>query len=285
VNLLEVVCVVIVGIWLAGRLVVEPDRAGRSTLILRMAAMATAAWIAEDSAIRLYGFYFYAADRWTVFVDQVPLLVLIIWPVVVTSGIDLLGALRVPASRWPLLLGLLVVADAWFIEPVAVDAGLWTWTSPGPFTVPTIGVLGWGFYAVGVGVVVASQRAVLWMLLVAPLLCHVLLLATWWGLLRWIDVPPPDAVVAGIGWLVAVTVVVAIARRRPPGLRRLVFFRAPAAVFFFGLLAVYGRDEDDAALVTWALAFAPPWLALLTLSPSMAPPSAPSTTTTTTAAT
>ena len=267
-NLLEVVCVVIVGIWLAGRLAVEPDRAGRSTLIVRMAAMATAAWIAEDSAIRLYGFYFYAADRWTLYVDQVPLLVLIIWPVVVTSGIDLLGALRVPSSRWPVLLGLLVVADAWFIEPVAVDAGLWTWTSPGPFTVPTIGVLGWGFYAVGVGFVVARQRSSLWMLLVAPLLCHVLLLATWWGLLRWLPAPLPDAVVAGLGWLTAAGVVVAIARRRPAGLRRLVFFRAPAAVFFFGLLAVYGRDADDAALVGWAVAFAPPWLALLTLSPS-----------------
>ena len=137
-NLLEVVCVVIVGIWLVGRLAVEPDRAARLMVVGRMAAMATAAWIAEDTAIRLYGFYFYAADRWTLFVDQVPLLVLIIWPVVVTSGIDLLGALRVPTTRWPLLLGALVVADAWFIEPVAVDAGLWTWTSPGPFTVPTI---------------------------------------------------------------------------------------------------------------------------------------------------
>jgi len=285
VNLLEVVCVVIVGIWLVGRLAVEPDRAARLMVLGRMAAMATAAWIAEDTAIRLYGFYFYAADRWTLFVDQVPLLVLIIWPVVVTSGIDLLGALRVPTTRWPLLLGALVVADAWFIEPVAVDAGLWTWTSPGPFTVPTIGVLGWGFYAVGVGVVVARQRSALWMLLVAPLLCHVLLLATWWGLLRWIAAPLPDAVVAALGWLAAGVVVVAIARRRPPGLRRLVFFRAPAAVFFFGLLAVYGRDADDVALVVWALAFAPPWLALLTLSPSTAPASAPSIVTTTTAAT
>jgi hypothetical protein len=275
VNLLELVCVVIVGIWLAGRLAVEPDRGGRVGLLQRMLAMGTAAWIAEDVAIRLYGFYFYAADRWTLFVDRVPLLVLIIWPVVVVSGLDLLAALRVPTARWPILLGLLVVADAWFIEPVAVDAGLWTWTSPGPFTVPTIGVLGWGFYAVGVGLVVARGRAPWWMLVVAPAVCHALLLVAWWGLLRWIPAPLPDGVVAGLGWIAAIAIVVGVARQRPPGLRRLVFFRAPAAVFFFGLLAVYGRDADDVALVAWALAFAPPWLALLTLSPP-SPPSSPS---------
>jgi hypothetical protein len=272
--MLEVVCVVIVGIWLAGRLAVEADRAARVGLLQRMLAMGAAAWIAEDVAIRLYGFYFYADDRWTLFVDRVPLLVLIIWPVVVTSGLDLLAALRVPRSRWPVLLGLLVVADAWFIEPIAVDAGLWTWTSPGPFTVPTIGVLGWGFYAVGVGLVVAGGRAPLWMLPVAPALCHALLLVAWWGLLRWIPEPLPDATVAGLGWLMALVIVVAVARARPPGLRRLVVFRAPAAVFFFGLLAMYGRDADDVALVAWGLAFAPPWLALLMLSPS-SPSSSP----------
>jgi hypothetical protein len=272
VNLLELVCLVIVGIWLAGRLAVEPDHPARRALLGRMLAMGSAAWIAEDVAIRLYGFYFYATDRWTLFVDRVPLLVLIIWPVVVTSGLDLLAALRVPTSHRPLLLGVLVVADAWFIEPIAVDAGLWTWTSPGPFSVPTIGVLGWGFYAVGVGFVVASRRAPPWMLLVAPALCHTLLLVLWWGLLRWVPTPLPDVVVAGLGWCVALGIAVAIARQRPPGLRRLVFFRAPAAVLFFGLLAVHGRDSDDGALVAWALAFAPPWLALLTLSPPQPPP-------------
>lgn len=265
-NLLEVVCLVIVGGWLAGRLAIEPDAAGRRRVLQQMLVIGTGAWLAEDTAIRLYGFYFYAEDRWTLFVDRVPLLVLIIWPVVVVSGLDLLRALQISEARWPLWLFALVVADAWFIEPIAVDAGLWTWTSPGPFTVPTIGVLGWGFYAAGIGTVVARQLPFAAVLVVAPVVCHLTLLVTWWAALRWIKEPLPDIAVAALGWAAALAVVVVIARTRPTGLRRLVFFRAPAAVFFFGLLAVYGRDADNAALLAWSLAFAPPWLALLVLS-------------------
>jgi len=47
-----------------------------------------------------------------------------------------------------------------------------------------------------------------------------------------------------------------------------VWLRTPAAVFFFSLLWLHGRDDDDASLLAWSLAFAPPWLALLAWSPS-----------------
>ena len=262
-NTLELVCVVVVAVWFVFRTLAHEGP--RRDLYMRALLIAVSAWVAEDSAIRLYGFYFYAEDRWTIWVDKVPLLILLIWPVVVTAAIDLLEALAVRPARWPLLMGALVVADAFFIEPAAVDAGLWTWTEKGPFSIPTIGILGWGFFAVGVGVVLWRRWSLLTMLVVAPLVCHALLLATWWGAFRWLA-PIPEVAMAVVGWIAAVVVVSVISWFRPRGLRRQVLLRVPAAVFFFGLLWQYGQDPDDGPLVVWCLAFAPPWLSLMALS-------------------
>jgi hypothetical protein len=232
-----------------------------------MLVIATAAWLAEDSSIRLYGFYFYSETSWTLFIDRVPLLILLIWPVVVTSALDLSRALRVPAARLPLLLFVLVVVDAWFIEPIAVDSGLWTWTQTGPFHVPTIGVLGWGCFACGVGLVVARGAPIALAVVAGPLVCHALLLALWWGAFRWLPDPPHPFLHPAAAWIVALCVVFAVVTRRPVGLRQLVWLRVPAALFFFALLALHGRDDDDAPLLVWSLAFAPPWLSLWLLSP------------------
>jgi hypothetical protein len=265
-NTLELCCSAVVALWVVLRFAAQPSGARRA-LAVQMVTVAVAAWIAEDSCIRVYGFYGYSADAWQIFVDRVPLLVLLIWPVVVTSAIDLAAALRVDVRRLPVVLLLLVVADAWFIEPIAVDAGLWSWTESGPFAVPTIGVLGWGCFALGVGVVVARGLTVVLAVVVAPIVCHVLLLVLWWGTFRWLPDPPHPFLHPSGAWLVAIGVVVAIVRARPVGLRRLVWLRAPAAVFFFALLWLHGRDEDDGPLLVWSLAFAPPWLAFLLASP------------------
>ena len=261
-NVLELCCLAVVALWVALRFIAEPA-ATRGRLTQQMLVVAGAAWVAEDSSIRLYGFYFYDPDRWRVFVDQVPLLILLIWPVVVTSALDLAAALGAVRARLPAWLFVLVVADAWFIEPIAVDAGLWSWTQPGPFGVPTIGVLGWGCFAAGIGAVVGRGWPLVTALVVGPAACHALVLVLWWGAFRWLpDVPHPFLLPAA-AWLVALTIVGAVWRHRPAGLRRLVWLRAPAAIFFFTLLWLYGREEDDGPLLLWALAFAPPWLALL----------------------
>jgi hypothetical protein len=270
-NTLELCCTAVVALWVALRFAACPKDA-RAALLLQMVVVAVAAWVAEDSCIRLYGFYGYSAEAWRVFVDRVPLLVLLIWPVVVTSAFDLARALDVDARRLPAWLFVLVVVDAWFIEPIAVDAGLWSWTSPGPFDVPTIGVLGWGCFACGVALVVARGVHVVAAVVVAPLVCHALLLVLWWGAFRWLPDPPHRFVHPAAAWLTAVAIVVAVARTRPSGMRRLVWLRAPAAVFFFALLWLHGRDDDDGPLLFWSLAFAPPWLALLLLSSPKASP-------------
>jgi len=268
-NVLEIACLAVVVLWAALRVRREPDVRGLAT---RALVIATSAFLAEDTCIHLYGFYFYARDRWTIFVDQVPLLVLIIWPIVILASIDLLKTAQTATARWPFLLFALVVADAWFIEPAAVDAGLWTWTSPGPFSVPIIGVLGWGFFAAGLGIVIGRGWPIAVALVVAPVVCHALLLVTWWGALRWIPSPPSWAMVP-VAWAASIAVVVSVWRARPRGQRRGVMLRGPAALFFFGLLALYGdiSDVDDPALWAWCAAFSPPWLALIVWSRPVLP--------------
>jgi hypothetical protein len=264
-NLLELCCLAVVALWVILRFRREA-RPARPALALQMLVLAVAAWVAEDSCIRWYGFYGYSGAAWRVFVDRVPLLVLLIWPVVVTSAFDLARALRLPARRWPAALFVLVIADAWFIEPIAVDASLWSWTEAGPFSVPTIGVLGWGCFAAGVGLVAARGWPVVLAVAVGPLTCHVLVVALWWGAFRWLPDVPHPLLAPAAAWLVALGIVVVVERRRPIGTRGLVWLRAPAAVFFFALLWLHGQDADDVPLVVWSLAFSPPWLALLVWS-------------------
>jgi len=264
ITTLEVICLVVVAFWLVMRL--RSGTEARGPLLLRMLVIAVGAWITEDTCIRLYGFYFYNREAWGLMVDEVPLLVLLIWPVVVTSTTDLLDTLRIPKQRWPLLMFGLVVADAFFIEPAAVDAGLWTWTQPGPFSIPTIGILGWGLYGAGIGVVKWRGWNFASVVVVGPIVCHALLLALWWALFRHVPLLLSDVALGIVGWAISLSVVFVIVKKRPPGLRRMVWLRAPAAVFFFSLLAIHGRDADDVGLVIWCLAFAPPWLAVLICS-------------------
>lgn len=241
----------------------------RGAFLRRLALLTVASFLVEDSAIRAYGFYHYA-PRWSVFVDQVPLAVLLIWPVVIHSSWELARSLMPPDHRAvPLVGGALVWADASLIEPVCVRAGLWSWTEPGQFGVPPIGILGWAFYAslcMAVFQQAEASRSARWDALawvVAPLGTHVLLLVSWWGLFRWVNTPWPPWPIVAVVWCVSVGLAGwALHRRTRERIHpRDLLTRVPAAVFFFVLLALHGRD--DSALVAYALAFAPPYLALM----------------------
>ena len=264
---LELLCLVIVGIHIT----VAATRSPAPMIFLRRVAIVTlASWVAEDTCIRLYGFYAYHPD-WTPYIDRMPLMVALIWPGVVMSSLELAQRLLGPLRQRlvPLVAGLMVLADASFMEPLAVKAGLWRWFEPGFFGVPLIGVFGWAFFSVAVMAVYCRNdrlgrpsKADLWVVLVAPAATHVALLASWWGLFRWINFPLPSWGVAAVAWAVSLLLtLLAVARRAnllvPLGAMST---RIPAALFFFGLLMIHGRN--DFALIAFAMAFAPPYLAL-----------------------
>ncbi len=270
---LEPACAVIVATWVVMRVRREAPGA-RAAFAARLAAVAAAAWIGEETSIRLYDFYGYAPG-WSAFLDRVPLAIVCIWPVVVLSALDLARALvraRPRAKRGPALTAftamLLVIADASLIEPIAVKSGLWSWTEPGPFHVPVVGVLGWGFFTLGAALLLERTRAQprravvrdLGVVVAGPLAAHALLLASWWLALRWLPRGVDATPFVVVAWLLSAGLAVAAARG--PVRLRLddLLLRAPAAAFFFVLLALYARD--DVRLCAYAVAFAPPYLVL-----------------------
>ncbi|MFO0607942.1 MAG: carotenoid biosynthesis protein [Polyangiales bacterium] len=250
---LELACVAILAAYFVAH--------RREPGLLRDAALVgCASLVGEDSVIRAYGFYAYESG-WHLRVDHVPLLVPTIWAPVVLSARAVAGAIAPGASpaREAALVGALVTFDAFLIEPIAVRAGLWAWSEPGVFTVPVIGIVGWGLFA----------AAVTWLMqrwdgprrwLAVPLsvlATHAMLLALWWGALRW-------AWRAELAWgacmaaLAAASVVYTGAVWRT-GARlpwRELGPRAAATGFFAALLA----SRIDVRLGLWAALFTPPWL-------------------------
>jgi len=284
---LQIACFAIVLSFLVFRARLEADPLA---LYRRMFLLALSAWIGEDTCIRAYGFYAYSPSWW-LFLDRVPLLIILIWPVVIQSARDLASCLwpgreRPSARRVALTVFALVLADASLIEPIAVASGLWHWTEPGLFAVPPIGILGWAFFA-AIAVYLFERAA--WkhkpwseaiVLVAGPAGTHALLLAAWWAAFRWINVPIPAWPASALAWILSMALA---ARAIQQGTRQrvppvLLWLRVPAALFFFVLLAIHGRDNP--LLVVYALAFAPPYLAILSIgrarpTPDLRSPSPP----------
>jgi len=263
----QITCVVVVALYWVVRLArTRPDDRGR--VAARLAILSVAGWVGEDTVIRAYGFYGYA-PTWSFILDRAPLLVACIWPIVIDSASQL--ARRIAPGRLVLAAAALVLADAALIEPISVRAGLWTWTQPGVFAVPPIGVVGWAMFA-GAAVAffdaVDRRRAPPWLdvavILVAPLATHGMLVASWWGGFRWVSTPLPEWAAVAAAWATSAALAWTAVKRgvgaRVPLAELLV--RLPGAAVFFVLLAVSARGSI--ALVAWALAFVPPYVALVT---------------------
>lgn len=257
---LQLGCLAIVLLYLGLRLRHEQHA---SRFLGRFALLMVASWLAEDTCIRAYGFYAYD-PRWFGFIDQVPILIIAIWPVVIHSALDLVAQASTRSPRHIALLGAaIVLSDAALIEPIAVRVGLWHWTEPGLFAVPPIGILGWAMFTAFAMYVLRSRLHPLWLVLIAPLGTHLLLLAGWYGLFRHVNgtiTPLAGILVAA---LVANLVIVRVLRAPSLPLGT-VMLRAPGALFFFALLVMYALD--DAALTIYAALFAVPWLIVVARS-------------------
>ena len=258
----ELFCYALVGLFVITTCR-KPDRRRE---LSRFALLAMAAWATEETCIRLYGFYGYSPG-WRLVLGEVPLAVTVVWPVVILSARDLARALAPGGGPVRVAAGCagLVFADAALIEPVAVCSGLWSWTEPGLFGVPPVGVLGWALFT---GLAAAwlersAERGVaadLALLIVVPLGTHALLLASWWGALRWVSAEIPAwGGVLGV-WIVACACALLVWRRKPRVPFAVLMARFPGCLFFFALLALRGSDQPW--LIAWVVGFTLPYAAL-----------------------
>jgi hypothetical protein len=249
-----------------GRHGASPAQAFRDFLFL-----AASAWALEESAILFYGYYAYR-PVWNLFLDKVPAAVVAVWPVVILSARELAremawGRRRAGAA---VLGGLVVLADAALIEPLAVEAGLWSWKGEGLFGVPLIGIFGWAFFAV-LAILTLETRAgarvtkgTALALGIAPFVgVHLLLTASWWGLFRWVEAPIHPLAVTCCAWVGSLFLTGGIlARRMGSRMRRGVLLRRlPAAGLLFSLF--WCMEAAPMPLAAYAVAFVPPYLALM----------------------
>jgi hypothetical protein len=285
---IELACAAIVAVYVALRL--RSAGSSRTAVALRLAALASAAWVGEDSVIRAYGFYGYAPE-WSAMLDRVPLLIVAIWPVVIDSAHGLARQLASGAARVALLAGAIVLADASLIEPIAVHAGLWSWSAGEPralFAVPLVGVVGWSLFATAAVAVFealdgesaqgaarstpdARAARAAWsfaVVAVAPLATHVALVAVWWGAFRWFGAGTSPWTPPLVAWGLLGSATAVAWRAGPRASVASIMARAPGAAFFFVLLAATARDSRP--LVAYALAFAPPYVALVARAASRA---------------
>jgi hypothetical protein len=237
---------------------------------LCLGSIAAGSWLAEESCIRLYGFYSYHPG-WSLFLGHVPILVVLIWPLVIHSAWDLAKQLVTSNSKLvPLLAGTVVFTDAALMEPVATGAGLWSWFEPGVFRVPPVVFFGWAFFAGSSAWCchrICHQRptlaACLLMVFLPVITVHGVLLTMWWAVFRWVNSTVDPIYPVILAWIVSVCLVIRILRHKT-GKRlekKALLLRLPGALFFFGLLVL--NTEQDFWLITYAFAFAPPYLALM----------------------
>lgn len=184
----EILCSLVVVATLATMARTLPTVTQRVRLGGDYVLLAVAGFVGEQTSITLYRHYGYA-EGWHVRVGDVPLLVPLIWPLVILSARAVRQSLLPEARAWqrPLVVGLVVTADASLMEVLATRAGLWSWAEPGHLDVPVLGILAWGFFA-GAADALLDRLEGVGRLLVVPgsvLVAHALICASWWYGLRW----------------------------------------------------------------------------------------------------
>jgi len=267
----------------------KTPREKRRALAIEALLIACASWLGEETSILRYRFYAYP-DTWWLKLDEVPLLVVAIWPMVVLSSRQIIDTLFPTLVTRPLaralVVGLAVIVDASLVETIAVASDLWHWVEGGYLGAPLIGLIGWGAnaFAITLAMTWPPLRDPLSRLprlmshaltpLVATALTHLVLVVAWWVFFRHAlrDTLPT--------WTLAVTLTLSVAgtlallRRAPRIPLTLAIPRIAATSVFVALLAFHipsqvASDPHAAALpllVGHFAAIALPYLTLMAWS-------------------
>ena len=238
--------------------------------LLWIVLVSIAAWITEETCIRLYAFYSYS-QNWHIFLSHLPLMVIVVWPVLIHCAWDLASQLLGYGHRLvPLTAGGIVLTDATFIETVSVRSGFWAWQEPGIFNVPLIGILGWACFAFLCALLYEEGRRRnyrLWFSLLVIVLptvgTHIFLLVSWWGIFRWINIPIEAKLAAATAWIISIGLVFVFIRYRVGYHVKIktLLLRLLAALFFFTLLVF--NANHSVFFILFVIAFAPPYLTLM----------------------
>lgn len=266
---LEVFALCLVGAFLLVHVRGHPRPGSYSA---RFVMVAAAAWVAEESVIRIYQFYGYSPD-WDLFLGKTPMLVLLVWTYLIHSAWDISSQIISSKRKLvPLLASGIILTDALAIETVAVSAGAWSWTRPGIFGLPPVGLAGWTYFAFFCLVILENRREKpfsAWdlLLLVVPAAgTHLLLIITWWGVFRWLSIIDYQVQTIITAWLLSLGLTCVVVRRRlgEKVEKRALWLRLPAAVIFYIYLANLIVNNNGPLLLGVLLAaWAPPYLVMM----------------------
>jgi len=134
-----------------------------------------------------------------------------------------------------------------------------------------IGVLGWGYFAVGAAAALDLRSA--WryaaVLLIGPIAAHALILSSWWLLFRWtLRGEHGSASVVGIALMGLAAAALVLRARRAGRVVPMAITgpRMTAALLFLALFVLYGRDDWRVwthviaiSLAQMASSFGAPW--------------------------
>ena len=146
-TLFQLACIAVLA-FAYGLLTWQTPRGERGHLWMLVLLIAAGAWLGEETSILRYRFYGYP-DSWWLKLDEVPFLVVAIWPLVVLTADQVIRALWPGLSRitHAAAIAAMVFVDASLVETVAVAADLWWWVEGGYLGAPLIGLVGWAAYA------------------------------------------------------------------------------------------------------------------------------------------
>jgi len=264
--LFQITAFCIVFIYLLQWFVRENDP---GSFFLKFTAISAASWIVEETSIRTYHFYQYSPD-WNLFAGHVPILVILVWPVVIHSGWELAYQLMKENKRHVHLVAALIIwIDASLIETISVKAGFWSWNAPGIFGVPLIGIFGWAYFSFLSILLLSLKRVrkagiakIFFILVITVCGTHVLIVATWWFIFRWILFPINTVFITALAWFIT-TLLIYLIHRKNLGINvdsKILLIRFPPAILF---LVFYLKGSPDVFHTAYVLAFSFSYLFLI----------------------